>query len=225
MRRAQSKKTSRRADAESERFHEANIMKPISTDMTVPRTLRFNGTLSGASSQTSFTFGNILTTMLVASSTTATVTLFEVVKIKEVRVRVFCNGRVDLASAYTCTLTWQAGVTTSVMNDQRAISVSGMGVTPVLLRARPKKGSLASMYNYVSSNTAFNVFVEQTQSANAELCVVIELDLVFHTNESMIPVSANAGVGLTAGEWYYRGLDGLAAAGTAWPPMGVRNIA
>lgn len=207
------------ADANSQ------IMKPISTDLTVYRTLRFNGVLTGLNTSAAFQAVNITNCMLVATTATVLYCLFEVFKIKAIRLKVFGSGDATHPGGYTVTLTWNTGNVQSVMNDNRSVSVSGLGLTPASLVTRPKKGSLNSMYQYGSSNNLFTVYLQQTISTN-EMNVFLELDVVYRTNEQLTPVAAvNAGVGLTAGEWYYRGLDAQPRATTAWIPMGVNNFA
>ncbi len=203
----------------------AQIMKPISTDITLFRTLRFNAVLTGASTSTAFQAISITNCMLVATTATALTCLFEVFKLKELRLRVFSTGDATHPAGFTCTITWNTGNVSSVMADNHSTSVSGLGLVPAFVRSRPKKGSLGAMYNYGSSNYLFTLYTQQTVAAN-EMNVMLEVDVVFRTNEQLTPVAAvNAGVGLTAGEWYYRGLDAQPKATTAWVPMGVNNIA
>ncbi len=204
----------------------AQIMKPISTDLTVFRTLRFNSVMTGvASVSTAFQAISITNCMLVATTATAVTCLFEVFKIKEIRLRVFSSGSATATAGFTCTLTWNTGNVQSVMGDNRSVSCAGLGLTPAYVRSRPKKGSLQSMYQYGSTNYLFTIFTEQTIAAN-ELNLMVEIDVLFRTNEQLSPVAAvNAGAGLTAGEWYYRGLDAQPKATTAWPPVGVANVA
>ncbi len=228
MKRQQNKSNTsrtRRLVEDLEREVHAQIMKPISTDLTVPRTLRFNAVLTGANTSTAFQAVSITNCFLVATTATALYCLFEVFKIKEIRLRAFSTGSATAPAGYTVTLTWNTGNVQSVMADNRSTSCSGLGLTPAYVRTRPKKGSLAAMYNYGSSNYLFTIYTQQTVSTN-EMNLMVEIDVLFRSNEQLTPVAAvNAGAGLTAGEWYYRGLDAQPKATTAWVPMGVANVA
>lgn len=167
--------------------------------VTHSTTLRF--TVSSAVLNTGVTNENILDAMLVATSTTAGYQLFDAFKIKAVEL--WSNAMVGTPSTVEVQFVENTG-------DVRVVTDTSLGVKPAYVHARPSKLSLASFWNITGGNNLF-VFTAPAGS-------IIDLHCVFRTSTAAPTALANALVGANAGEFYFRGLDGLAIASTNLPP-------
>jgi hypothetical protein len=137
----------------------------------------------------------------VATSATVGYDLFEMVRIHRVTV---------WAQAALGTPTTVAIKYNTTTGDQTIHTDTSLGVKPAFVSARPSNKSLAAFFQLSGAGAAFQI----TAPAGS----IIDVQCSFKTT-SLAPVMAqNALVGATVGEFYYRGLDGLAAATTNLPP-------
>lgn len=203
---------------------DAQVLPPIRTDLTTSRRLRFSTqTTSGTNMSYSFTWQNLLDTQLVAVTATQLYQLYDNVKIKRVTARAFSSGESGVA---TIGLSMPLG-NTALRGDARHVSASAMGAVPAVVKFVPQKGTLQANWQPSNANQAFSISLENISSGtNADTIVLIDVEVMFRNDDYSAPgVAFNAGVGLTPGQWYYRGLDGLPAASTAWAPQGTSLLA
>ncbi len=112
------------------------------------------------------------------------------------------------------------GTASGAGGDGKQYSDSSMGLQSAHVLARPDPKSQASLYQPGTTATAFIV-----GSTGSTANLIVDVVLSFRVVESSAPLgTTNNPAGATAGQIYYRGLDGLAAAATAWPPTGVTQI-
>jgi len=170
-------------------------------------TLRYRAGVATSANAT-FTFQNLLDSYPVATTAIAGVQLFQVVRIR--RVRLWAIPAVGSSFAASVEFT---GVTAGNVGDQRIHTDTSMGVQPAHIDCRPSARSLASAFQLSSSASAFQVTAVGTGA------VVLDVEVSFRQQFAGTPVSlANALAGATAGATYLRGLDGLATGATAWVP-------
>lgn len=200
------------------RTNKKNKPKPIprfpppigSYDLSWSPTLRFEA-LADIVSLT-ITQQNILDTFLVAVSAVQGYDLFNIAKIR--KVRMWCP------SGNTSNLTAQSSLrfigTTGAggqgySDDTLHVSSSMGGMQPGVLSARPKPNSNAGMF-FTNSNTGI-------MQISCPLGTVIDMHMTMKSrNGAATTVAQNALVGAVIGVTYFRGLDGLATATTNLAP-------
>jgi hypothetical protein len=165
-------------------------------------------TVTTAQTRAQYSFQYLLDTINVATSATEAYDLFDAVRVNAVEV---WAAPVQGAAPQQVALEF-AGVTVGASGDGRLFSDSSMGIEPAHVRGIPSRLSQAAQWQPTSSWTAFTI--------TAPVASVIDVDMSFRTVQSAAPVPVlSAPVGATAGQLYYRGLDGNAAAGTQTPAV------
>jgi hypothetical protein len=168
--------------------------------------LRF--TVTAATAGQVITFQNLLDLVLMATTAVAGFDLFDVVKLVQVEVW----GQAALGTPNSASITF-----VTATGDRSVHTDTSLGVKPSYVKAVPSESSLASFWQ-VSAGGA--CFVVQCPAGS-----VVDVSLRFKTASATPTAAQNALVGATAGELYFRGLDGLALAGTNFPPiLGVSSI-
>jgi hypothetical protein len=157
--------------------------------------------VTAAATLTQITFADLLDTMLVATTAVVTYDLFDLVKIKRIRVW----GQAALGTPSTVEVQFN-----STTGDSTIHTDTSLGIKPAFVQCRPSPKSLASFWQASAAGNAFVV----TAPAGS----VIDVFLVFKSSNQAPVVAQNLAVGATVGEFYWRGLDGLAIAGTNFPP-------
>lgn len=176
-------------------------------ELSQSRRLRFTAT--AATAATFITYQNILDLMLVAVSAVQGYDVFDIVRVKQVEVW----SQAALGTPSTVTVIF----VTPNFGDQSIHTDTSLGVKPAYVKAVPNESSLASFYQVTGAGNCFRL----TCPAGSVIDVVLDLK----TTNVVAQVAANALVGATLGEFYFRGLDGLAIAGTNFPPIaGVATI-
>jgi hypothetical protein len=179
---------------------------PIQPQITHRQRMRF--TVTTAQTRAQYSFQYLLDLINVATSATVAYDLFDAVRVNAVEV---WAAPVQGAAPQQVALEF-AGITVGASGDGRLFSDSSMGIEPAHVRGVPSKLSQAAQWQPTSSWTAFTL--------TAPVASVIDVDLSFRTVQSAVPVAVlSAPVGATAGQLYYRGLDGNAAAGTQVPAV------
>jgi hypothetical protein len=175
-------------------------------EVTHSKRMRF---LVTAAATTTFTFQNLLDTVLLATTAVAGFDLFDIVKINFIEVW----SQAALGTPTTISITFVTNT-----GDRSVQTDTSLGVKPAFVHAKPSKKSLASFFQLSGGGAAFVI--------SAPAGSVIDVDLSFKTAQATPVAAQNALVGATVGEMYFRGLDGLAAAGTNYPvaPGGVPVI-
>ncbi len=175
---------------------------------------------NGTTVSTNFTFQNLLDTQLVATSATAVYELFDAVRIRRIRAWAFQSGG---NGAATVTLSCPSG-NAGLDGDTRTKSDTAIGFAPASVSLTPDRRSAQGQWQSSNSTVAFRLSSTCPVSVSG-MQVIVDIEVQFRNVESLSPNSATAGVGLVVGQWYFRGLDGLPAASSAWLPQGVERIA
>jgi len=168
-------------------------------EITHKTRLRF--TVTAAASVT-ITYQNILDALLVATSAIAGFDLFDLVKIRSVEVW----SQAALGTPSTITVTYATAT-----GDRSIHTDTSLGVKPAYILAIPSKNSLASFFQASAAGQAFVVVCPAGS--------ILDLSCTYRVSNAAAVAAQNALVGATVGEFYYRGLDGLATAGTNFPPI------
>ena len=112
--------------------------------------------------------------------------------------------------AYSSVSVEYSGGTVGISGDQQIHTDTSMGLQPAYVSAKPSRKALASNFQTSSTAVAFTLI-------SSGACVV-DVDLTFRGTFIAAVAASQALVGATAGAFYLRGLDGLAAATTAYTP-------
>jgi hypothetical protein len=167
--------------------------------------LRF-GAIAGVSAQ-QFTWGNLLTTVLFASSSTNVFALFDQVRLR----RVICWAPSASAGATPAQLILGFnGNTAGTRGDGKIHSDMSMSTSPAYLNVAPSRNSQAAQWQSNSNDNAFIL----TCTAGTVIDVLVDFK-----NDDSAPAGTSAAVAATAGEIYFRGLDGVAVATTNFPAI------
>jgi len=151
--------------------------------------------------------------MLVATSATTGFDIFDTVKVKMVEM---WASPPQSNAPLTVSVDFAGGVT-GAAGDGAIFQDTSMGIEPAHVRAVPTKRCAAAMYQ---GSSAFVAFTLPACPINAVIDV-----LVTYKNAAVAPVAAaQALVGAAAGQFYYRGLDGLAVASTKFPTVDFEAI-
>jgi len=199
---------------QSEKKDQSAIMRiermdhpPQIDSYNITHNIRLRYTVTAAAA-TNISYANILDSILIATSAVAGFDLFDVVKIKSLEVW----SQAALGTPSTITVTY-----ITATGDRNIHTDTSLGVKPAYIKAIPSRRSLASFWNASAAGGVFSI----TCPAGS----IVDCNFVFRTTNALAVAAANALVGATIGELYYRGLDGLAAAGTNFPPIaGVATI-
>lgn len=153
--------------------------------------------------------------LLVATTGTTGVQLFDLVRVNEVEM---WAGSTSAAVPTTVQLCYD-GKTAGAVGDADQHTATSIGSTePAYLRARPSRRAQAGQYQGSSASVAFVVV--------APLNTVVDVTMTFRNSlDNSTPIAlAQALVGATAGDVYFRALDGGAVASTKWLPLGTVAI-
>jgi hypothetical protein len=159
------------------------------------------------------TFQNLLDTVLIETSATTGVDLYQAVRLNSVEVWAIAA----LGTPATVLVVYD-GATVGASGDQKTHTDTSMGVEPAHLKARPDPLTQAGQFQPSVANTAF--FLECPSGS------VIDVSMTFRqpVNGAAVALQNNL-VGGTAGVIAYRGLDGKAGASTQLPVQGVLSSA
>jgi len=152
------------------------------------------------------TFQNLLDLILVGSGATTLADLFAQVRLR--RISVWSTPAIGGVS--TIEIKFQ-GATAGAVGDYKVHTDSSMGIEPAYLSVKPARMSQAAQFQISSADIAF-VLTAPTGS-------VVDVELSFRGVPALAVASQNAGVAVTAGAWYFRGLDGVAIATTKYTPV------
>jgi len=186
---------------------EGGIPHPPAIQPQITHRQRMRFTCTTAQTNVNITFQDLLDTINIATAAGAAYDMFDQVKVNLVEMwsaPVQGNAPSQVGLEFSGNTAGQAG-------DGRVFSDSSMGVEPAHVRAAPARASTASMWTVSSGDTAFQLTCPTT--------TVVDVDLSFRTVFSNPQATQNAPAGATAGQVYYRGLDGKATAATQLPPV------
>jgi hypothetical protein len=168
--------------------------------------LRF---VSNAAFAGTITFQNLLDLILVGVSATTLVDLFYAVRINSVELW----SLPAVGGASTVVLIY-SGATVGASGDQKTHTDTSMGIEPAHVRAAPDRLTQAGQFQPSSADAAFTMQVPTGTVIDVSLTLRNPID-----GAAVVPAQ-NAGVGITTGVLYYRGLDGKATATTSLPVVG-----
>jgi hypothetical protein len=158
-----------------------------------------------AATNKSITFQNLLDSILVAATAIAGFDVFDQVRVNFVEL-----WALPAIGASSQVSVQYSGQTPALLGDGSVHSDNSMGIEPAHVKAHPLLTSQASQWQISGAFTAF--------SLTCPVGSVVDVDLSFKTLSIVAPLAAqNALVAATIGDIVYRGLDGLAAAGTTLP--------
>lgn len=170
--------------------------------------MRFRCTTAGSQA---VTFANLLDTMLVATTATTGFDLWDAVKVNFVEM-----WSVPTSGVTTVTIEFPGALGVGA-GDGRIASDTSVGLSPAHIKVRPSRVSAAGQWQTTNALTAFSL-------NQCPQDTVIDVDCSFR-NSTLAPQSvAAAPVAANPGQFYYRGLDGLALAGTKFPAIAPLTI-
>ncbi len=182
----------------------------IKPQLTHSQRLRFVCTTNGTQA---ITFANLLDSMIVAATSTTGYDIFDTVKVKFVEV---WASPPQSNQPLTVTVDFAGGVT-GAAGSGAIFQDTSMGVSPAHVKAIPSKRCAAAFYQGSSAFVAFSL-------PSCPLNAIIDVMVTFK-NAAVAPVAAaQALVGAAAGQFYYRGLDGLPVASTKFPTVDFEAI-
>lgn len=152
----------------------------------------------------SITVLNMLETVLLATTATAPFRVFDALRIRSVRVW----GAAALGTPSTVAVVF-LGNGQNGAGDRRIFEDTSLGVSPAFVHATPDKGGSTALWQGSTSNLTLEI----TCPAGSIVDVVMDM-----RNDNTAAAATNASVGATVGGIFYRGLDGLAAGATNFPP-------
>jgi hypothetical protein len=160
----------------------------------------------------SITFQNLLDTLLVATSATTGVDLFQAVRVRRVRIWGLPLAQGVAPGATSSVYLEFAGNITGIVGDQAYHTDTSLALNPAFVDAKPSASSLASDWQVATASTAFLLSVA--------VGGIVDVHLSFR---SQFAPDGNSGAqaaltGATAGLQYIRGLDGLGAATSKFTP-------
>jgi len=174
--------------------------------MTHRQRMRFQCTTSGTQA---VSFADIMDMLLVATSATAVYDVYDVCRVN--LVEVWCasaSGGVPV----TVSVQFNGGNSVGQVGDGRIISDTVMGNEPAHVRARPDRRSVAGQWS--ASTSAVTAFTVVTPTGS-----IIDVDVSYRNTVAAPQLAQVVAVGATTGQFYYRGLDGVASATTKYPPL------
>jgi hypothetical protein len=174
----------------------------------ISHSIRLRFTVTAAVVSQSITGQNVLDTVLVATSATVGFDLFDIFRIRSIEVW----GQAALGTPTTITVLYSTAT-----GDQSIHTDTSLGVKPAYVKAVPSDRSLASFWTITGTSSIFLV--------SCPAGSILDLSCDFKTSNIDVVQAQNALAAATAGDLYYRGLDGVAIATTNFPPIvGVARI-
>jgi hypothetical protein len=161
---------------------------------------------NAAVNQTVITFQNLLDTLNVATAAAVSFQLFYRVRVRAVEM--WANPVIGNATTVQCEF---IGSTVGDQGDTRIHSDTSMGIEPAHVRASPAARSGVALFQGSSAQSAFLL--------TCPAGTVVDVELSFRGLPGIATATQNAPAGAIVGAWYYRGLDGLAAAATVFVPV------
>jgi hypothetical protein len=144
----------------------------------------------------------------VATSATAVYDVFDAVRVNFVEI---WAASVSFGAPLNISLEFNGANTAGLTGTAKAYSDTVMSGEPAHLLCKPGRQTASGMWNESSSNVAWSM----TLPVNA----IIDVDMCFRNLVSPPQTAQVVAVGATTGQFYYRGLDGVASATTKFPPI------
>jgi len=168
----------------------------------------------------SVTASMLLDAINVATTATALFQLYDFVRVKRISMWGISSTVANSIAAVSVAFTGATAGATG--NDLELHDVSMNSTVPAFITCKPPPGALSTLWQANTASVLFRLS-SQFPTAGGGLTAVqttVELDLEYRMDSDTPPLgTTNAAVGATAGIVYFRGLDQLAKAATAWLPM------
>jgi hypothetical protein len=203
------------ASREVMRDEDPKILPELVDQLAVGMTLRFTTTTNWTGSLT-VTYQNLLDAWFVAGTATTAYQLFDYVKIKKVTVRAM--GITENATAIMPSALVGVefpGLVGGQFGSGKQRVGSGLGYdTPAFVSLRPDRLSQAAQYQPSTANAAF--IVRSVDGFRSPLAgAIIDVQVSYKNSADIAPAAVGtARAGMTSGQVYFGGLDGLALANT-----------
>jgi hypothetical protein len=168
---------------------------------------RFRFQCLTAGSQT-VTFADLLDLYLVATAATVVYDVFDAVRVNFVEI---WSASVSFGAPLSIYLEFNGANTAGLTGNARAYSDTVMSTEPAHLLCKPGKNTASGMWNESSANAAWSMTVPVN--------TIIDVDCSFRNLISPPQAAQNNSAAATVGQFYYRGLDGLAVATTKFTPV------
>jgi len=179
---------------------------PIQPQNSHHQRMRFQCNQSGT---LTVSFTDLLDCLLVATTATQVFQQYDFVRVR--CVEVWCAST-TLGVPITVGVQFNGGSSNGLVGDGRMVSDTVMGNEPAHVRLRPDRRSQAGQWN--TNNATSSAFTVVTPT-NALIDVTCD-----YMNVISAPTLAQVvAVGATPGQFYYRGLDGVAFATTKYSPI------
>jgi len=179
---------------------------PPIQDYGITHTTKLRFQTNAAQSQTSITYQNLLDTINVALTTVTASELFQAVRVRQVEM-----WATPVIGGATSVQVEFNGTVAGIIGDTKIHTDTSIGVQPAHVRARPAARSGVALFQASVADQAF--------ALTCPSGTVVDVSLTFRGRPDVFAPTQNAPVGATAGAWYYRGLDGLAAGATQFVPI------
>jgi hypothetical protein len=154
------------------------------------------------------TYQNLLDIYNLATSAVTATALYTAVKVKAIEV--WANGLTN--SSATVTILFD-GAVLGAIGDQKIHTDSSMGIEPAHVRAVPGRMTQAAQFQEATANNAFRLI--------CPIGAVLDLELSYRNPLiGSVVATQNAPAGASPGAVFVRGMDGVAAAGSSFLPVG-----
>jgi len=187
---------------------------PMLTDqLSVGFTLRFQTTTAWPGSYT-VTYENLLDAWFVAGTATTAYQLFDFVKIRRVTVRAMGVPSGQIMGSALVGVEFPGLVGGQFGSGKQRVG-SGVGTTvPAYVSVKPDLQSQAAQYQPSTANAAF--IVRAVDGLRTGIYgAIIDVEVSYKNSGDISPAAVTtARAGLTAGNLYFGGIDGLATANT-----------
>jgi hypothetical protein len=154
------------------------------------------------------TFADLLDLYLVATSATAVYDVFDAVRVNFVEI---WAASVSFGAPLSIYLEFNGANTAGLTGNAKAYSDTVMSTEPAHLLCKPGKDTASGMWNESSANAAWSMTVPVN--------TIIDVDCSFRNLISPPQLAQVVAVGATTGQFYYRGLDGVAVSTTKFTPV------
>jgi len=158
----------------------------------------------------------LLDAVNVALTAATAVQIYDAVRIKRIRGWTTSNLQAGGANfAAPCLSLSLPGGSIGAVGSQLEVNCTTNSTTePAYCTISPDPLSGNALFNSNGAVAAYRVDLQ-----NGPQRVIVEADLEYRFSSDNAPTAtANAPAGATPGQFYFRGMDGLAIAATLWPP-------
>lgn len=190
----------------------------VTDQLSVGFKLRFV-TTNAFTGSLAVTAGNLLDAWYVSGTATTAYQLFDFVRVKKVTVRGMAvpniNAPDQIASAATVSVEFY-GIAANTITGGKQRSNSQIGQTEAaFVSLKPDPRSQAALFQANNTNAIFVVRAVDANSNPLTGCY-IDIDVVYRNSADVNPAAlATARAGMTSGNLYFNGMDGLTDAATA----------